>query len=169
MLYRGKVIDLIRVKRRFWAKVDKTPGHGPNGDCWVWTGSKNQEGRGLFSLGGYTVVASRIAWVLKYKKFPKPNALHSCDYPSCVRWNHLFEGNQKDNMADMIAKGRQWDRCGERNPNVKLSNHDVASIVQQYNQVRGSKYGLLNRLATQFNVKKAIIFVIVHGRHRKVA
>ena len=34
---------------------------------------------------------------------------HKCDRPPCCNPDHLFVGTQLDNVADMLAKGRnQW-------------------------------------------------------------
>jgi hypothetical protein len=46
--------------------------------------------------------------------------LHSCDNPSCVNIDHLRYGNQADNMADAIARGRVKGRS--------LSDDEVAAI-----------------------------------------
>jgi len=37
---------------RFWAKVDKSPGFGPNGDCWRWTGRVEGHGYGEMKIAG---------------------------------------------------------------------------------------------------------------------
>ena len=52
--------------------------------------------------------AHRAAWELA--NGPVPNGmsvLHRCDNPPCVRPEHLFVGTQKDNVRDMIEKGRR--------------------------------------------------------------
>jgi hypothetical protein len=90
---------------RFWSKVDKSPGHGPWGTCWIWTGFCDRDGYGRFKLNGVSMSASRAAWVITHGELPPGvSVLHRCDYPPCVR--HLFTGTQGDNVADMIAKGR---------------------------------------------------------------
>lgn len=99
-----------QLARRFWAKVDKTPGQGPNGDCWEYTGSRDTRG---YANIGYChgnikrpVKGSRVAFLLTHGRWPFPQACHSCDNPPCCRPDHIWEGTAKDNMRDAQAKGR---------------------------------------------------------------
>jgi hypothetical protein len=95
---------------RFWSKVDKTPGHGPNGDCWIWTATTIRNGYGRFLCDGRmqmaTAVALRIAGISasEGKRF----ACHRCDNPNCVKAAHLFWGSSSDNMRDAANKQRLW-------------------------------------------------------------
>lgn len=98
------------VSERFWEKVDKTPGHGPWGNCWVWTGAI-REGYGAFKIGGNRTEGShRIAWQIQTSIEPDGLLVcHACDYRACVNIDHLFLGTYKDNFEDMLKKcpGRQ--------------------------------------------------------------
>jgi hypothetical protein len=101
----------LPVGERFWSKVNKNgpiPAHRPKlGRCWVWTGSLNDSGRGQVRFdGGITKLAHRVAWFLTHGSFPKHQACHKCDNPPCVRPSHLFDGTQKENLDDMVTKGR---------------------------------------------------------------
>lgn len=100
------------LSERFEAQVDRTAGHGPNGDCHVWTGSL--VGRyGRIRLGGRRPyrLAHRVAWFLETGQWPTSQVHHTCDTPACVRFEHLWLGTQQDNLADMRAKGRdRWSK-----------------------------------------------------------
>lgn len=67
--------------------------------------------------GSKTVRAHRFSYELVYGPIPddKPLVCHRCDNPPCVNPGHLFAATNDDNMADMVAKGRQVR--GERHPN----------------------------------------------------
>ena len=92
----------IPLERRFWDKV--TMGDG----CWEWTGTRHSWGYGL--LGGRRKVhlrAHRVSWEIHFGPIPAGlYILHHCDNPRCVRPDHLFLGTHRDNMADMVKKGR---------------------------------------------------------------
>lgn len=91
---------------KFWARVDKTPGLGPEGTCWQWTkGPKN--GYGQVWWGGRLQLVHRVCWELSYGPIPEGMLVcHRCDNPPCVRPSHLFLGTHGDNARDAWAKGR---------------------------------------------------------------
>mgnify|MGYP001614251477 CR=1 FL=1 len=99
---------------RFWAKVDKhgpVPEHCPElGPCWLWLGALNRDGYGDIARtgrrGGRTK-SHRYSWELHFGPIPTGKEVcHHCDNPPCPNPRHLFLGTQKDNIRDMLTKGR---------------------------------------------------------------
>lgn len=102
----------------FWKKVDKQPN-----DCWEWKGGTTYSGYGLVTrrkIKNTMILSHRYAWYLKYGKFPDNLCCHTCDNPSCVNPDHLFEGSHKDNMEDMA--------CKDRHGRSKLNKKDIPKI-----------------------------------------
>lgn len=92
------------IELRFWRHVAVA---GPD-DCWLWTGAKNVNGYGTVSVDGGSALAHRVSWAMRWGR-PVPEdlrILHECDVRACVNPLHLWLGTQRDNIADMIAKGR---------------------------------------------------------------
>lgn len=93
--------------RNFWAKVDKTPGHGPDGSCWIWMAHKDKDGYGMFGFQGHKYKAHRISYTLEYGPIPRGLlGLHKCDNPGCMRPDHVWIGTTADNIKDRFRKGR---------------------------------------------------------------
>lgn len=118
------------IEERFWSKVDKTPGLGPNGDCWEWRASTRSNGTGLV-YGQLTVdkvhwSAHRFSWKMHFGDPQNMCVCHRCDNTLCVRPDHLFLGTNKDNSFDMLVKGRSM--FGEKNKTSVLTEQDVIAI-----------------------------------------
>ena len=97
---------------RFWSKVDRSQGKDA---CWLWLAGRDTCGYGFFWFKG-THHAQRIAWELTNGAIPDGMLVcHHCDNPGCVNPAHLWLGTQKDNMRDMLRKGRGNKASGERN------------------------------------------------------
>ena len=95
--------EVEQLERRFWSRVDKRE---PD-DCWLWVGSRDKAGYGVFKIGQKQMRASRVALMLTNRAaIPQPIIAHHCDNPSCVNPAHLFPATPAENTKDMIAKGR---------------------------------------------------------------
>lgn len=93
---------------RFMSHVTKDDGTG----CWLWNGSRNWAGYGLFLVGSRTTGrrhngAHRVSHELFNGPIPEGmDVCHRCDNPPCVNPAHLFVGTRRDNVLDMVTKGR---------------------------------------------------------------
>lgn len=107
-----------------------------DGDCWIWTGTKNNMGYGRIGIGH---VGTHYVHRISYQVFvgsipPGMNLCHSCDTPLCFNPNHLFPGNQKDNLDNMTSKGRRRSKAhfGEDHHSHKLQSEQVDAIRSEY-------------------------------------
>lgn len=67
---------------------------------------------------GKTCRVHRLIWTLEKGEIPKGLFVcHHCDNRKCVNVEHLFLGTAKDNVRDMINKGRKSI--------IRILNHDL--------------------------------------------
>jgi hypothetical protein len=155
--------------KRFTDKVEMDPD-----GCWLWLAAKLPTGYGRFSAGKNDwVYAHRYSYEIAHGPIQSGHEIcHKCDNPSCVNPAHLFAGTRRDNIRDMVKKGRgHWQRNHERVreqgrrlgrlglSSRKLSGEDVR--VVRYLLERGS---FVPDIAAVFGVTKATISSIEHGR-----
>jgi hypothetical protein len=143
--------------RAFWDAVDKSA--GPDG-CWPWVRGTDRAGYGSPLYSGRKTGAHRIAWTLTHGKIPRQLwVLHKCDNPPCCNPKHLFLGTQRDNIDDMITKGRARPPKGERNGLAKLRTKDIPQIRRRV--LSGDR---LQTVGDRYGVTKQAIWHIVHGK-----
>lgn len=125
----------------FWTHVDKTPGHGPNGDCWIWTAAKNRAGYGVaHATTGANLLAHRGAYSSCVGDIPSGfHVCHHCDNPACVRPDHLFLGTDKDNVDDMVSKGRHGGSAKTHCPNGHPYDAENTRMYQGRRYCRGCR------------------------------
>ncbi len=54
---------------------------------------------------------------------------HKCDVTLCINPDHLFVGTAKDNMQDMISKGRAAPQDGSNNGASKIDRRQAQQIM----------------------------------------
>ena len=157
---------------RFWSKVDKSGGENA---CWPWKASFARNRYPQFRSNGRTLRGNRVAYFLTYGPLPldKPCVCHRCDNPACCNPAHLFAGTQRENLADMTAKGReargerhgvhtQPERRtrGERNGHAQLTSEQVHAIreLRHVHKIPASQ------VATQFGISKWTVYDVARGR-----
>lgn len=131
----------------FWAKVNKEPGQGPNGDCWEWQGVVNNKGYGTTSYGRDRKVKGldgpRLAHRTSYELSVGPileglHLLHSCDNRLCCNPVHLSPGDAKQNMQDKVDRNRQ--QKGEQIHGSRLTSDQVREIKLMFLMGYKSQY-----------------------------
>ncbi len=103
-------------------------------ECIIWEGKTCSNGRyGRIAGTRKIMMAHRYTWIVNFGEIPKGRCVcHKCDNGLCVNPEHLFLGTQKDNVHDMIKKGRATslfkNQSGEGNANAKLNKERVYEI-----------------------------------------
>lgn len=116
------------VADRFLEKVDRS---NPEG-CWLWTAYRNRDGYGRFGFNGKSRAAHRLMYQWVRGDIPRGLVVrHSCDTPSCVNPDHLEVGTQRENIHDMMVRGRWGGPVGEGNHHAKLTEDDVREIRER--------------------------------------
>jgi hypothetical protein len=162
-----------------WARVTKS------NHCWEFVGPRDQDGYGLISPWDVArgkrvgMHVHRYVWQLTYGPIPDGLwILHRCDNPPCCRPDHLFLGTNLDNVADMVAKGRQSGRHtsvpsdstwqadprydgqrGSLHSHAKLDENKVREIRR-----RRAAGETLAAMAAEFGVTPGLIGHVIHRR-----
>lgn len=140
-------------KERLLSKVEKS-----RDGCWMFNGFRLANGYGRIKGDGESVMlAHRMSW--EVFKGPIPEGLlvlHRCDTRPCVNPDHLFLGTHRDNMLDMISKGRrvaasiQPKTRGHKHWNTKLTLPEVKKLKRASHEKRSAlaeKLGISRRYA----------------------
>ena len=107
--------------------------------------------------------AHRMGYVLYKGEIPhKLQVLHRCDTTSCVNPDHLYTGTHRDNMDDMVRRGRVASGAGEKNSGSKMTDVEVAEIREMYRTGSYSQYNL----AYMFGVTQSYISLVVNNKLR---
>jgi len=141
-------------EKKFWKKVEIKALN----ECWEWKGSGGGGEYGYFYTGFKTDGAHRVSLEIKLGRSLKKGewALHRCDNPSCVNPHHLFLGDAKLNVHDMLSKNRC--KKGDSFGGSKLTEALAVEIRNRY--FSGEK---LKELGLLFKVDYVTIWCVVRG------
>ena len=129
------------IRERLEAKIQRIPFSG----CMIWMGHCDKNGYGLIAVNGKkSQGAHRVSYTEAYGA-PKNFVCHTCDVPSCINPDHLYDGDNSQNMRDRSARGRAKMALGERHGCSKYTE----AQVKQMREMRAAG-ATLSQIATAF-------------------
>lgn len=91
-----------------------------DGECIVWTGTRETNGYGVARISGVSSRAHRLTWEMKHGPIPAGMVIdHLCHNRACVNTDHLRVVTQKENTRNLRGahrdsltgvRGVTWDR-----------------------------------------------------------
>lgn len=101
--------------------------------CHEWTGALDRKGYGnIKTVERLTRRTHRVALSMELGRTisSDEHVCHSCDNRKCVNTDHLWIGSNADNVADMVAKGRNGGniRRREENASTKVSYAQIEEM-----------------------------------------
>ena len=148
--------------------------------CWLWHGAKTKRGYGVAGFNGRMRLVHREVWRISVAEIQNGKFLcHTCDNPQCINPAHCYVGTHKDNMRDMVSRGRHWamqqperarrvfSENGKRNTWMKGErNHKAKLTEQQAKEIKGDKRPT-KILMAEYGVGRTTIQGIRSGRRWK--
>lgn len=87
----------------------------PTTGCWLWTGAIANDGYGVTTINGKFQHVHIVAYK-EFKSEPNNLVLHviPCPFKHCFNPEHLYDGTQKENIADTILLGTHYSVINSR-------------------------------------------------------
>jgi len=122
-----------------------------------------KNGYGQIGLGKKVLLAHRASYITFVGEIAAGlYVCHKCDNRKCFNPSHLFLGTNRDNMLDMISKGRQKTLSGENSPSCKLTDQQVEEIRNRY-----IPFVNVQELADEFNITKQYVNQLANNLWRR--
>lgn len=142
-------------EQRFMAHVPEQ-----SSGCMEWRGAVKGNGYGhIIGPEGKHVMAHRAMWASKFGPIPAGQfVLHACDNRKCVNPEHLFLGNNSDNVRDMVAKGRKrlnGKAC------AAITASDRAAMRDAYSAGGGTMREIATRFGCSYGAARSAILGLV--------
>ena len=139
----------------------------PETGCIEWllhTTPKGTRGYGSMNFRKKAWKVHRIAWVLRYGEIPDGlSVLHKCDNRRCCNPEHLFLGTNRDNVHDMISKGRDRHLQGSLHWAAKL-NEEAVLEIRKISDAEWKSKRLTKVYAAKFNCTHEAIMYARNGK-----
>lgn len=148
------------VEERFWENVDT----GDSDECWEWKMYCDRKGYGQMSINSNTFSVHRVAVKLDGRDPKGSLVLHDCDNETCANPNHLYLGDESDNLKDSWERGRSVNqpppeaRTGEDHHASKLSQEHVVEIRERLEEGESHR-----SIASDYPVSRVVIGKIYRG------
>jgi hypothetical protein len=102
-------------------------------DCWIWTGKITKNRYGIIGVDNRRKTVHRVSWEHFHGSIPKDLCvLHKCiGTPSCWNPDHLYLGDNDQNIQDKMDQGRHIPCPGSKNGNAVLDEEKVVIIKRR--------------------------------------